>query len=418
MLSVLSLWCFAQEPEPPCFFIQSLEVAPKKPEGKDWDAFKGKPDLLVVLYYKNPKGAWKKQFKSSVFEDQYQIHKLQTSFLIEEEQELKIEILDKDGLNNDLIGSCVLKINPSEFSKGEEKTLKFDSVSSLVYCLKIPQEEEVGEILELHNTLEPDSEPLQLPLRLVKTEKKVQVQRKQLLDLPMEYLAFSTVTSSVELFEFPKKTTPSATAIKAILEVFDKISKTISNQAEFLEEFVNHIPCVHPESGQEIPFKEFLRYYIQHNGYFQEGYFKGSDLDKDPVGVFLRLLLFDKWVLYEVKILRGEDQKWYSIEDCFKGLFKSRYSHLALDSLKNALQFTDEAKSFSSLQLLSKLKAFKNILVNYMNACLYIVESNRSFLLRRELTSKAFEKIRGVSIKAKLFARYRKSLKVEVLESF
>jgi hypothetical protein len=98
------------------------------------------------------------------------------------------------------------------------------------------------------------------------------------------------------------------------------------------------------------------------------------------------------------------------------GSSTSRYFHLALDALKNALTFTGEAKEYSRQRLLAKAKAYAAALTNYLNACLYIVEANRSLLQQNRVMSKSYEQIRAMAINAKIIAHYRKNLRVEVVE--
>ncbi|MCL6503890.1 MAG: hypothetical protein K6T86_14500 [Pirellulales bacterium] len=187
------------------------------------------------------------------------------------------------------------------------------------------------------------SEKRVLPLLKRESEDTMEVERDALLAIPMEFLAVPTDLATGEFVEPGNRSREKAEMVKLVLNLSNKVIDGLSDQAGFLQDFIDRVPCLHPETGREVAFKEYLKHYVTTHGYIEDGYFTGSDLDKDPVGVFLRLLLFDKWVLYEAKLIHGPDGGWYSMEDCVKGRFQSPYSHLALESLKNALKFHGEA---------------------------------------------------------------------------
>jgi hypothetical protein len=255
-----------------------------------------------------------------------------------------------------------------------------------------------------------------LPLVKLKSENTMEVERDALLAVPMEYFAIPTDLAKGEFVEPGNPVREKADAIKLVLKLSGKVIDKLSDKSEFMQDFVDRVPCLHPETGKEVVFKEYLKHYVTTNGYIEDGYFRGSDLDKDPVGVFLRLLLFDKWVLYESKLIRGPDGGWYSMEDCVKGKFKSPYSHLALGSLKNAMKFQEEAKDYPARKFISKAKAYTGSIASYVNTCLYIVEANRAHLVKIKLTAACYERIRGFALKAKLMLYYRTSLKVAIVD--
>lgn len=255
-----------------------------------------------------------------------------------------------------------------------------------------------------------------LPLLKRKSEDTMEVGRDALLAVPMEYFAVPTDLAKGEFVEPGSRVREKAETINLVLKLSGKVIDKLSDKSEFMQDFVDRVPCLHPETGKEVVFKEYLKHYVTTNGYVEDGYFRGSDLDKDPVGVFLRLLLFDKWVLYEAKLIHGRDGGWYSMEDCVKGRFKSPYSHLALESLKNAVKFQGEAKDYPARRLISKAKAYTGAIASYINTCLYIVEANRDHLMKTKVTTACYERIRGSALKAKVVLHYRTSLKVAIVD--
>ncbi|MDA1054790.1 MAG: hypothetical protein O3C40_30555 [Planctomycetota bacterium] len=262
----------------------------------------------------------------------------------------------------------------------------------------------------------PAGEKRIVPLLKRESEDTMEVERDALLAIPMECFAVPTDLATGEFVEPGNRVREKAETVKLILKLSGKVIDGLSDRAEFMQDFVDRVPCLHPETGMEVAFKEYLRHYVTTNGYVEDGYFTGSDLDKDPVGVFLRLLLFDKWVLYEAKLIHGPDGGWYSMEDCFKGRFKSPYSHLALESLKNALKFQGEAKDYPAIRLVSKTKAYTGSIASYINTCLYIVEANRDHLLKTKVTTACYERIRGAALKTHVVVHYRTPLKIAIVD--
>lgn len=254
-------------------------------------------------------------------------------------------------------------------------------------------------------------------IKLFESEKRVEIAQGDVANIPMEFLTLRAKSADGEFIEPGEKKKEDAKTIKTILKIAGKVIGPLAQRAEFLREFVEKVTCQHPVTGQEISIQEYLRYYINHNGYIEDGYFTNSDVDTDPAGVLLRLLLFDKWVIYEAKLIQAEDGSWHSIEDCLKGRFKSKYSHFALESLKNALKFVGEAKSTSRLNVVGKVKAYGNATTSYISSLLYIVEANKARLSKRESTEAAYVKIRSLAVKAKVMLHFKKNMELDVVSS-
>lgn len=255
-----------------------------------------------------------------------------------------------------------------------------------------------------------------LPLKTLSSGKAMEVRRAALLALPMEYFAVPTDLAKGEFVEPGKQVRENVKAIKLVLKLSGKVISKVSEKSDMLQDFVNRVPCLHPATGKEVTFKEYLKHYVTTNNYVKDGYFKKDDLNKDPASVFLRLLMFDKWVLYEAKLINGEDGGWYSMEDCLKGRFKDPYAQRAVGAMKNAMKFQGEAKAYPARKFVAKGKAYTGALASYLNTCLYIVEANRSRMLKSKVTAACYENIRGSALKAKLMFRYRTPVKVVVVD--
>lgn len=253
--------------------------------------------------------------------------------------------------------------------------------------------------------------PRRLRLEKLRGSPVVCVDRAALLTLPMEYLAFPTDVAT-GTFRVPEnRVREKSRLIKAVLKLSGKVLDPLSERSKMLDEFVNHLPCQNPATGSEGRFSDYLRLYVKKNGYVQAGYIDGAELKRDPRGVFLRLLLIDRWVLYEARMFRGKDGRWFSLEDCVKGRFKSPYATRALDAFKNALQFRSEAKRTSFIRVRKKVKAHTASMIASLNTALYVVEANRRHLMAKPATRTAYEKMRLAALNARLLAHYRTPVK-------
>ncbi len=262
----------------------------------------------------------------------------------------------------------------------------------------------------------PEGQSRTITLRKREKEETMEVQRSVLVGLPMEFLALPTELPKADFVAPVRGEVEKSETVKVIMGFAGKVLEPIIAKAGFLTDFVQNMTCAHPETGEEIPIRDFLNYYIRKNGYVKEGYFSESDLDKDPVGVLLKLVLFDKWFFFEAKLIHGDDGEWYSVEDCLKGKFTSPYSQKAVASLKHAIMLQQEAKEYSLLKMAPKLKAYGESVMSYLDVCLFIIEANRSGLTKKQATQVVYERVRISALQGKIIAHYKTPLKVVVVD--
>ncbi|WP_372369732.1 hypothetical protein [Candidatus Uabimicrobium sp. HlEnr_7] len=109
-------------------FITKIKVSAKN-NGKYWDTFKGAPDIQVIISKKH-NDQWKKVFVSKVFTNHHIVdEQVLISASLEENDEVIINVVDRDFRRNDNIGSQMLTVKESE------KTINFSMVEELRYVI-------------------------------------------------------------------------------------------------------------------------------------------------------------------------------------------------------------------------------------------------------------------------------------------
>ena len=109
-------------------YIESLTVAATKSNGKAWDAWNGAPDLKVVISING-----KKVFSTKKLSNKFSFSDvINTRLDVASNQKIKIEVIDEDLANNDLVGSKVLKIPELDLLVEDHQKLSFGRVDNLV----------------------------------------------------------------------------------------------------------------------------------------------------------------------------------------------------------------------------------------------------------------------------------------------
>ena len=106
--------------------IRQVEVEPTKANGEAWDAFNGKPDLMVTVI------SGRKRFTSSVvmnvFEHDFNVKALR----VRAGAVVEIVVADQDIAVDDEIGTLTAVISPADIAKGSVTFSGFGRVKQLV----------------------------------------------------------------------------------------------------------------------------------------------------------------------------------------------------------------------------------------------------------------------------------------------
>lgn len=115
--------------------LMAVKVSETNAKGEAWDINKGKPDIQVKI--KNLSDNSLKEFvskeKSDTFEATYNV----PTVLAMEGQTLQIQVLDKDLVQHDEIGTMKVQVTRELIDKGKTE-LKFQQVKSLTLEFKAP----------------------------------------------------------------------------------------------------------------------------------------------------------------------------------------------------------------------------------------------------------------------------------------
>ncbi len=109
-------------------YLESIDVAARKSNGKHWDSGKGAPDLIVRLKVKTFGGD---SFKASVVKNSYLNTYDELSVRAKPGQTIEITVHDDDAFSNDFVGSYRLEITKNLLKRGQTD-LSFGQVESLV----------------------------------------------------------------------------------------------------------------------------------------------------------------------------------------------------------------------------------------------------------------------------------------------
>ncbi len=109
-------------------YLESIDVAARKSNGKHWDSGKGAPDLIVRLKVKTFGGD---SFKASVVKNSYFNTYDEMSVRAKPGQTIEISVYDDDAFSNDFVGSYRLDITKDLLKRGQTD-LSFGQVESLV----------------------------------------------------------------------------------------------------------------------------------------------------------------------------------------------------------------------------------------------------------------------------------------------
>lgn len=114
--------------------IKAAEIAATKADGKAWDIRKGQPDPLVKCFIASATGGWASLGESASVKDSLQ----PTWKLVSADKRIvtgariKLDVFDKDGLSNDLIGTIIFNVP----AKPGSYTVKGGQVSRLTVVLE------------------------------------------------------------------------------------------------------------------------------------------------------------------------------------------------------------------------------------------------------------------------------------------
>lgn len=131
---LIGAYCFCEDER--YLYIEKINVHKLKTNGKHWDSFKGKPDILCYIFILND-GIWKKVFSTKMKSNVLKIEDtFDTQIKIQLGSKIKIEIIDVDLGNDDLIGRANLSFEKRDFL-GVSQQLSFHRVAKFKYILSI-----------------------------------------------------------------------------------------------------------------------------------------------------------------------------------------------------------------------------------------------------------------------------------------
>ena len=116
--------------------LGKVKVAETKADGKSaWDVNDGKPDITISV--KNLTDTVQKEVVTESKDDVFEATFAATTVLVSPGQKLRIQVLDKDIAENDIIGESTFDVNEDFLKKGTH-TLAFGQVKSLVIEFRKP----------------------------------------------------------------------------------------------------------------------------------------------------------------------------------------------------------------------------------------------------------------------------------------
>ena len=112
-----------------------VKVKATTADGKAWDVNDGKPDLVVRI--KNLTDTSAKEFVSEEKTDTFSARYDQAAMLVVEGQRIQVEVIDKDAVDNDLIGRTSIEVTKEILTRGAAD-IGFGQVESLKLEFRTP----------------------------------------------------------------------------------------------------------------------------------------------------------------------------------------------------------------------------------------------------------------------------------------
>ena len=264
----------------------------------------------------------------------------------------------------------------------------------------------------------PNEDSRNVTFRKRANERVVEIRRADLMSVPMEYLVIPTAPVAVKYVELDRDEKASPESIKFLMGISAKVTAPLSSRAEFLDDFLERVPCRHPVTGKVVPFKEYVAFFIEDRGYIDEGYFGEDEVELDPAGVLLRLFLFDSSVFLEADLMRDDGGDWYSLKDVAEQNIDAKYAKLALEAYRDSQEHQGAAAAAPIYRIDRKIRSHKESLTCILNTCLYLAEANRPYMQRAATTRAGIEAIRRAMIAVKILARHREPIRVVIVDQF
>ncbi len=181
--------------------IDRIVIEKKKSDGKSWDAFKGKPDVVILI---SMQVAQKREniYLSGVFKNRYRVlDVINTKIKVAGKEKLYIQIHDRDIAKNDLIGSHTLVFDKEQANK--QITISFGQVKTFRYIFTWKDPSEKGEKLPKNEKTEEKTLGKEIPQNL---ESKIGEKEIKESKLPKETEPKNSKIETKLLEEDPNKT--------------------------------------------------------------------------------------------------------------------------------------------------------------------------------------------------------------------
>lgn len=219
-------------------YIKKIAVHKLKGNGKHWDSFKGNPDLICNLFTLND-GIWTKTFSTSTYSNVLEINEeIATQISISPNTQIKIEIIDVDLGDNDLVGKIDITLSKQDL-RGNGQEISFGRVAIFSYFFSPHEtvaEKKLAEKVEKMVNEEVDIYRKKIADSILKLQKTIEVQKKI-------------------LEEKQKRISEYAEIIKHLTDKVDKLQK--ENEDETWEEFEDDLK--EEELKEDNPKKEELK---------------------------------------------------------------------------------------------------------------------------------------------------------------